>query len=295
MKSLLSALVLSTASLVAITAAAPLSAQEQVAEAADVAAYKEIREDIWQWTLDNSPGTATTVGDRRGDGKLGDLSLAGYDKQIAESRAFVQRLDAIDQFALPTDLQVDLAIVRQSLADDIAASAFDHSRYILFTNRGGWFQSLSSLPYRSPFFTLADYESYVARLEAYPAFNADGIARSREAVARGLTQPCEPMVGFVDRVSSQIADDPATTPFWLPFAERPSSVSASEWTALQDRARVALTDGVFPAFQEFVDFYEADYAPKCRTGTPGILETPNGEDYYAYRVKSFHHHRHDAG
>ena len=286
MKSILAALTLSAAAC-AILVPAPASAQAQQTASAEAAQYEALREEIWQWTLDNSPYLATSVGDRRGNGKLGDLSLEEYEREIADKRAFVQRLEAIDESALSEDLRVDYAILKRSLEDDIAGAAFDQSRYILFTNRGGWFQSVSSLPYRSPFFTLADYESYVARLEAYSAYNAQGIARSREAVARGLTQPCGPMEGFAENLAKNIADDPEETAFWQPFAEKPSTISDSDWSALQTRARTALNDGVFPAYREFLDFYENEYAPKCRTGAPGILETPGGDDYYAYRVASF--------
>lgn len=289
MRTFLSAVLLSSACLASVFAPGSAQAQQQINTSAseEVQRYETLREEIWQWVLDNSPGTATSVGDRRGDGKLGDLSLDGYERNIAEARAFVDRLDEIDESRLPDDLRVDLAIARRGLADEIAGAKFDQSRYVIFTNRGGWFQALSALPYSSPFFTKADYESYVARLEAYPAYNEDGIARSREAVARGLTQPCGPMEGFADRIEAQITDDPTQSALWQPFAERPSTISESDWEALKERGRTAIVEDVFPAYRAFVSFYEDEYAPNCRTGAPGILETPGGADYYAYRVKSF--------
>ncbi|MEM8726718.1 MAG: DUF885 domain-containing protein, partial [Pseudomonadota bacterium] len=144
------------------------------------------------------------------------------------------------------------------------------------------------LPYRSPLFTLADYQSYVGRLEAYRTVNSHGISRSKEAVARGLTQPCEPMQGFENRIEQQLVEDYTTSPFWQPFAgEKPGSISQSDWDALKERTKAALETSVFPAYAEFLEFYTEEYAPNCRTGTPGILATPGGEDYYAYRVKSF--------
>lgn len=249
--------------------------------------YTELREEIWQSTLDSNPQLATNIGDRRGDGKLGDLSLAEYDRQIATSRAFLARLEAIDAAQLPEDMQVDYAILKRSFEDGLAGSEFDHSRYILFTNRGGWFSGFASLPYRSPLFNVADYESYVGRLEQFAGVNAQGIERSRQAVARGLTQPCEPMVGLEARIEQQIFDDYTKSPFWRPFAEQPATIGDADWKRLQDRARTALRTQVFPSYRDFRDFYVEEYAPNCRTGKPGILATPNGDAYYAYRVRSF--------
>ena len=274
MRSLLAALALSTA---IVTPAYAGPAED----------YTALREEVWQATLDASPQLATSVGDRRGDGKLSDLSLAEHDRQTAERRAFLTRLEAIDESALPGDLRIDYAIMKRSFEDGLAGAAYDQNRYVIFTNRGGWFSWFASLPNRSPLFTTADYESYVSRLEAFAQVNADGIKRSREAVARGLTQPCGPMEGLEDRISQQIVDDYTQSPFWSPFAEKPSTVSDGEWESLKTRAGAALEEAVFPSYRAFRDFYVDEYQPNCRTGTPGILATPGGEDYYAYRVRSF--------
>jgi uncharacterized protein (DUF885 family) len=265
-------------------AMAPISA----AWADPVEDYEALREEVWQKTLDTSPTLATSLGDRRGDGKIGDLSLAGYDEQIAELREFLARLEAIDVSALPEDLQVDYAVMKAGFEDVIDGAAFDQERYILFTNRGGWFDGFSSLPGRSPFFGKADYDSYVGRLEKYRAYNADGIARSRTAVKLGLTQPCEPMQGFEKRFARMVGDDYTGSPFWQPFAgDKPASVSQDDWDALKARAKAAIEGEITPAYKELVAFYLKEYAPKCRTGTPGVMATPGGQEYYAYRVKSF--------
>ena len=215
------------------------------------------------------------------------MSLEFYDTQTAQARAFLARLEAIDMAALPQDLQIDYGIYRRSLRDEIEGAGFAQSRYMVFTNRGGWFTGFASLPYRSPFFDRDDYESYVARLEAYPALNEDGIERSREAVSLGLTQPCEPMQGFAARLDAGIADDVTASPFWTPFAERPATISEADWDALVARGRVALEEGVMPAFRSFRDFYVEEYAPACRAEAPGIGATKGGDEYYAYRVRSF--------
>lgn len=250
--------------------------------------YEQLREEIWQWQLDNNPQLATSVGDRRGDGKLGDWSLEGHERALSEAKAFLARLDAIDRSQLPRELAVDLGVIRRSLADAVEGGKFDHDRYVLFTNRGGWFSGFASLPHRSPFFTKADYESYVGRLEAYGEVNTHAISRSREAVARGLTQPCEPMEGFEKRIEQQLVDDYTASPFWKPFAgEKPASIAEADWDALKTRARSALEGSVFPAYREFLSFYEGEYEPNCREGTPGILATPGGAEYYDYRVGMF--------
>jgi uncharacterized protein (DUF885 family) len=68
----------------------PLLAQDAAED------FTELREDVWQWTLDNAPWLATNLGDPRGDGKLGDPSMEGYDRWVSETRDYLARLEAID-------------------------------------------------------------------------------------------------------------------------------------------------------------------------------------------------------
>ena len=185
-------------------------------------------------------------------------------------------------------MAIDQSVIEQSLSDIVSAGEHAHDTYVLFTNRGGWHSILASLPHRSPFFTLADFESYVGRLEAFAEANSHGITRSRKAVELGLTQACEPMQGFSSGIEQLIADEVESSVFWKPLAgEKPLSISEQQWEELRWRAGMAIKQDVFPALQAFLAFYTDEYAPNCRTGAPGVLETPGGDDYYAYRVKSF--------
>ena len=261
----------------------------QSAFAQDAASqFTELRDDVWQYTLDTSPWLSEQIGDRRNDGRLSDPSMAQYDRYNMEIRAFEQRLASIDVAALPEDLRVDYALLARSFADTREAAQFDQSRYITFTNRGGPQGAIAGLPYSSPLFTVADYESYIARLEAFPGYIDAFIDRSRGAIERGLTQPCEPMEGYENSITGYIADSPEESVWWQAFGERPATISESAWSDLQQRGRSAITDGAFVGLRSFADYYTQEFAPECRDGdAPGIGGTPGGADYYAYRVRSF--------
>ncbi|MBV7257270.1 DUF885 domain-containing protein [Pacificimonas sp. WHA3] len=270
--------------LAGVIAALPLTGAPVLA--APVDDYTALREELWQWTLDNSPLTAMRVGDRRGDSKIGDLSEAAEQRQLAEVRAFRKRFAAIDVGALPNDLRVDYGVLLRGIDDQLAGAEFPHSRYMIFTNRGGWHMWFAGLPEGSPFFTKADYDSYIGRLENYSEQNAAGIARTRKAIAGGLMQPCEPMETFIGTIEGRYADTAESSSFWMPFSERPDTISEGEWEDLKTRARAAIEQSVIPAYRQFGEFYTAEYEPKCRD-TIGISETPGGTDYYQYLIKSF--------
>ncbi|WP_271077678.1 DUF885 domain-containing protein [Aurantiacibacter sp. MUD61] len=269
---------------IALAVAMPQAAFSQDAEAQ----FVQLREDVWQNALDQSPWLSEGVGDRRNDGSLGDPSMDGYDRSLMQTREFNVRLQSIDVDMLPENLRIDYALLARSFNDQLEAAEHDHSRYITFTNRGGPQSAIASLPYSSPLFTAADYDSYLTRLESFPDYIQAFIDRSEGAIERGLTQPCEPMQGYENSISGFITDSPEESVWWQAFDERPATISEEDWAAIEDRGRTAITEGAFAGLQAFRDYYVQDFAPACRADeAPGIGGTPGGEAYYAYRVRSF--------
>jgi len=239
----------------------------------------------WAWYLAQNPVQASMLGDASGDGKLGDPSLAAADAAAAQAAAFVKQLDAIDPKGLSEADRLNRLVLRRSLADQVEANKFPQ-RSILFSNRDGWHTYFAVLPDLVPFFTKADYLSYVERLEAYPAYNAAALRVSRTALAGGQVQPCESMKGFERSISGTIVDSPEKSVFWAPFAKQPTTISDADWSALKTRAATAISGGVMPAYRELLDFYVKDYAPKCRASV-GTSALPGGGEYYNYLVRSF--------
>ncbi|WP_156679540.1 DUF885 domain-containing protein [Sphingomonas profundi] len=238
----------------------------------------------WAWYLKNNPVMATRLGERRYDDQLDDLSLAGMDRRAAEAKGFVARLDAIPDASLTPAQRGNKAILRRLLSEQVEANGFGQ-RMMLFTNRNGPHQDVASLGDYVPLLTKADYVSLVTRYEKYPAVNAEMIAVTKAAVAGGYTLPCEAMAGFEKTISGLIVTDPTKARAYEPFTRaRPADATAAEWSALQARARAAITGSLNPANTAFLAFYTRDYAPKCAK-SPAASAEPGGAAYYAFRVR----------
>ena len=241
--------------------------------------------DHWQWALDTDPFLATEVGDHRGDGKLPDASLAAADRAAATEAGFIARLDRIDPAGLTPAERVNRGVLRRMLADDVAGNRYGQ-RAITFTTYSGWHTGFAGYPDQATLRTRADYDGYLDRLAAYPAYNRQEIEVTRTGLAAGYAQPCEPLRGFEKSIATHIVDAPEKSVFWAPFAvPRPAAIAPADWAALQARARTLIVSAVVPAYRDLLAFYTADYAPKCRT-TVGIGATPGGADYYAYRARA---------
>ncbi|GJG85216.1 hypothetical protein tb265_03970 [Gemmatimonadetes bacterium T265] len=269
----------------AALAALPLAAQAPAAHVPPPpSAFQQLLDDHWQWFLREHPVLATTLGVRAYDRELGDLSLAAMDRRAREAATFLARLDAVDTTALTPADGVTRAILRRDLAESVEGNRFGQ-RSVLFSTYYGWHTGFADLPDDHPFRDRADYDAYVARLAAFPAYNRGAIATTRAALAGGFAQPCAPLAGYAHTISGAVAADPERSRFLEPFARRPSFIAEPEWAALRARAVAAVRDSVYPAYAALLAFYEGEYAPRCRT-TAGVSATPGGAAYYAFRVRA---------
>ncbi len=246
-------------------------------------AFDALLEEHWAWYLQSNPVQATVLGERAHDQRLADLSLAEMDRQAAEAGRLLARLETIDRESLDPERRVSAEVLARLLARQVEANGFP-ARARLFTNREGFHTSFASLPERLPFFTAADYRSYVARLEAFPAQMEAAIATTRQTIRDGWTLPCVVLDGFEDSVR-RVAEPIETSRFLRPFLKRPPTIPQAEWAALEVRAERAVARGVNPAYTRFADFIAQEYRPACRQEV-GVSALPGGRAYYAWRARA---------
>jgi len=131
--------------------------------------------DHWQWWLAHNPVTATSLGDRRFDDRIGDISLARQDHDAADARAFLKRLAAIDDAGLTPAERTNKAVLAKML-DEQAQLVRHGQRMMLFTSYASWYQNFAGLADGLPFRARADYDSYLKRLALFPAMDRDHAA-----------------------------------------------------------------------------------------------------------------------
>lgn len=273
---------LTAACAVVLTFSAPLEASAQ-SDASS--ALQSVMDDHWAWSLEQFPTFATSLGVRDYDDRLGSVSLEAAAARDAKSAAFLERLEAIDADGLSAEERINYDLLRLDLQNDIEAEPFG-MEYLLMTNRFGPHSTLTRLPDRLPFFTKADYESYVARLGDIPRYLGEAEETLRAGAAAGWTQPCAPMEGVEDAIRFHAVESADDSVFMKPFAEKPATISDRDWRRLSRQAERSIERNVLPAFAQYADFYAEEYGPACREDL-GASGFPNGDEYYAYRARFF--------
>jgi uncharacterized protein (DUF885 family) len=254
------------------------------AAAGPVEDFQQLQDDYWTATLRDAPLFASQVGVKDYDRQIGPLSLAEMDRQAAQSASFLERLEAISAASLPSAEQTNRAILKRQLEDGIEGNRYGQ-RQLLYSTLGSYHDFLAGMAENIPFRSAADYEKYLARLELVPDRMRSYGEISVKAANEGFVQPCVTMTGFAGTITGNISADPAKSRFYAPFAEqKPANIPASEWAALQDRAKSLVATKVNPAYQAFADLYDRDLKAKCRQSV-GVSAMPQGREYYAFQVR----------
>ena len=267
-----------------LTAAALALALAAPAAATPAEDFSRLLDEHYQWLLRENPTEATALGVHDYDDRIRDLSPAARERRTREARAFLARLEAIPADQLSGQDRVNRAILRRLLAEDIEADGFGQ-RDMLFTTYAGWHQAFAGLARNLSFRTRADYESYLTRIAQYPRLNDQALALTANAVRGRFVLPCSVLANHERTIAGVIATDPTRSRFYEPFAgQRPATIPAADWAALQARARTIITEVINPAYQKHLDFYTREYRPNCAR-SDSVRDQPNGAAYYAFQVR----------
>lgn len=260
-----------------LLASAPLSA-------APPDDFHKLLADHYQWLLRDNPVQATALGVRTYDDRLDDPTLAADDRRAAEAAAFLARLEAIPPASLSPEDRTNRAILRRALENVVEGNRYPQ-RTMLFTTYSGWHQNFADLPNNVPLRTKADFDSYLARLAAYPKLNDAALAVTAEAVKGGYVLPCSVLGGYDKTISGVISEDPTKSRFYEPFTRpRPATITEAAWTAMQARARQLITGVLNPAYAKHLAFYRTTYLPHCAK-SDSVSAEPGGRAWYSFRVR----------
>lgn len=274
------------ASLIVLASAVPVAAQELSAADLDKRrkALSDLLHEQWEYTLRTSPEFASILGDRRYNDQVSDVSEKAAYADLAESKKFLKRFEAIDTKGFSDQEKLNRNLMVRDLRNGIAGAKFKYWQ-IPVSQMHGIHLNAAQLPSALPFATVKDYEDYVVRLGKFPRNMDDTIANMRKGMAGGLMPP----KFLLEKVAAQaqgLADSKGEeSPFAVPLKNFPDNLTATD----KERLRAAVLDGierhVIPAYQRFATFVRDEYAPKGRTHV-GIWSLPDGRARYAFQVRN---------
>ncbi|MBL8298277.1 MAG: DUF885 domain-containing protein [Rhodanobacteraceae bacterium] len=250
------------------------------------ARFKALYEREWDWRQREYPQLATYTGNHRHDGELGHVDEASQQRRLKDLQAFQRELDAITSDQLSPPQQINYAIYREQLANAIGSIRV--RGYLLpMTSDSSFYADLIQMPESQPLETRADYDNYLKRLAAIPAYFDEHIVLLKQGVKVGMTLPQVVLQGR-DGPLRNIAEgnELEQNPFYAPFKKFPATISADDATALRRDGQKVIREQVIPAYARLLKYFVGEYVPKARK-TLGAYSLPDGEAYYRQQIREY--------
>jgi uncharacterized protein (DUF885 family) len=103
---------------------------------------------------------------------------------------------------------------------------------------------------------------------------------------RGMTQPRAILEGIEHSAAAHAVGNARASAFFTPFQKFPVGVPEARRDGLREAARRAIEISIVPAYRKLTKFLTEEYIPGARE-TLGAVRLPQGEAYYAQRIKHF--------
>ncbi len=238
----------------------------------------------WELRLEENPLFATSVGDRRYDDRLPSVAVADQERRVELWRGILAELQAIDRDALDRQDQINYSIFESQLKERISNFEFGTYRVPILAD-SGFHTGFARLPRSMPFAKRKDFENYVARLNAFPAYVDQHIANMRLGLEAGVTLPKVVLQNYDVTISTHVVDDPQQSVFWKPFESVPTGMRLETFEELRELGRPAVQAAI-GGYRTFLEFMMTEYVPGARE-TLGASELPDGDAYYQQRIRHF--------
>lgn len=276
---------LSTSALLAGTTLLPtrLLAQAAGADAAANALFDQ----LFQETVARSPELATSLGLDQGPlaalkSQLSPRTAEERQKDLALTRAAMQRLRALDRDALSDANKLNLDVLVYSLeAQEVAPARYGIDSvvrpYPVFQQGGVYFSVPDFLNSAHTIKTSADADAYLARLDMFARVLDEETEEQRAQAARGFLAPGWSLDLTLLQMRKLRSAAPERSTLVQSLVTRAKAANvAGDWGP---RATRIVADKVYPALDRQIAAIEA-LRPTTRAGD-GAWRLPQGEAIYA--------------
>ncbi len=239
----------------------------------------------WQARMARFPELAQSMGDLSKSDQLTDVSEAAQINWLNTTQKFLKQLGKIDFQLLSEDNKINYQIFKQQLENRKADLEFKDYQ-IPFLADSGFHTSIARLPVETEFSHLADYHSYLARLEKVPEFFKQNIHNMNAGLARHFSMPAVVMQGFTEVIHQQASGSLQDSAFYKPFKQLPDSISRKQQALLRQKATDVISTKVIPAYRELASYFESIYIPTTKRSL-GAQDFPNGKAYYQHKINQY--------
>jgi uncharacterized protein (DUF885 family) len=246
-------------------------------------AMKDLLAEQWEYNLSHNPEFASILGDKRWNDKLSDFSQEEIDKDLAKTKEFLDRFEAIDPTGFPEQEALTRTLLVRGFREQLEDARFKNWEMPV-TQIYGIHIDAPQLVSLLSFETVKDYDDYAARLKALPLVMDQTVVQMRKGMAEKLMPARFLLEKVVTQTEGIAGKKPEESPFAMPLSKIPASFSEADRGRVREAILGTIRDSVAPAYSKFAKFVREEYAPRGRT-EPGMWSLPDGDARYATTVR----------
>lgn len=243
--------------------------------------------EYWDGFLEENPIFATSIGIRRFDDRLHDITPNGRARTLARAEKLLERVRGIPESALSGEERVTMSELATALNTDIEYGRADLEEWTVDPLSGpaiGFLNIESYQTVRTP----DEARKMVARWRAMAPYLDDHVANLRKGLSEGKVAGQAGIAKVLEQIGDMAATRPEDSPLMKPLAVPHEDWTAADQTAFRDGLQAAVRDGVFPAFQRLGDVLRKEILPRARDDSrPGIGHLPGGDVAYRRLIRVY--------
>ena len=242
----------------------------------------------WEERMQLFPLHATAFGDNRYNDQLPITICDSYREKTKKFyESYLSKVEKI-KADLSDEDQLSKELFVYELKNNLDALKF--STHLMPINQF-WsftieFPQLGSGSGNQPFKTVKDYDNFLSRMKAFPAWADTAIANMKKGIAQGYILPKVLAEKVIPQLKGVLTIDPTNCIFYGPIKNFPSDISATDKKRLENAYFFQIANSIIPAYSKLSKFMSSEYLPACRE-THGISSLPNGKEYYQYLIQNF--------
>jgi len=242
-------------------------------------------DDFWQGHLKANPTSATSLGDKRYDDQLEDITPAGIAADTKRLRSVLARAKAIPEQSLSAQDRVTRTALITEVEDQLAWIGCGFEEWTV-DPLGGPQNEFMNLPDYTSIDTPADGAHFVKRIRAMGRYLDDQVANLRAGKAHGKVAARDAVQKTLDQLTRINATPAESLGVWKPALAPHPEWSGAERDRFANDLAEAIRTSLVPGLERYRVFLEKEILPVSRSSEhAGLSELPHGIDCYRKMIR----------
>src|SRR6266850_224945 len=242
-------------------------------------------DEYWQGFLQVYPTFATSLGDKRYDDRLDDITPAGIAKETRRLESALARVRAIDIGSLSAGERLTRTALITEVEDQLAWISCKFWEWSVDPRTGPQVEFMN-LPDYTTIDSPEDAASFVKRCRAMGQYLDDGVANLRSGLAKGKAAPRDAVVATIDQLDRLSASPAESMAVWKPVTVERKGWSPAERERFAKDLRAAIQTALVPALLRYREFLKTSVLPVARPPEKaGLAALPDGPDCYRKMIR----------